>query len=67
VLYSEKDQRLGTFFLAEVPFENAEKGILWFFKDHDPAQAYWLSGQTLRELAEQTKKLLQPESLKQTG
>jgi hypothetical protein len=67
VLYSGKDQRLGTFFLAEVPSEDAEKAILWFFKDDDPAKAYWMSGQTLRELVEQTKKLLQPESPKQPG
>jgi hypothetical protein len=62
VLYSEKDQKLGTFFLTEVPSENAEKGLLWFFKDDNEARAYWMSGENLRELAEKARKLLQPES-----
>ena len=62
VLYSEKDHKLGTFFLTEFPSENAEKGLLWFFKDDNQAQAYWMSGETLRELAEKTNKLLTPES-----
>ena len=61
VLYSEKDKKLGTFFLAEVPSENTEKGLLWFFKDDDTAHPYWMSGETLRELVEKTKKLLTPE------
>ena len=62
VLYSEKDKKLGTFFLAEVPSENTEKGLLWFFKDADTAHPYWMSGETLRELVEKTRKLLTPES-----
>ena len=62
VLYSEKDEKLGTFFLTEVPSEHAEKGLLWFSKDDSAAQAYWMSGESLRELAEKTKKLLQPGS-----
>jgi len=62
VLYSENDKKLGTFFLAEVPSENSEKGLLWFFKDDDTAHPYWMSGETLRELAKQTKKLFKPQS-----
>ncbi|MCG6917846.1 MAG: DUF4340 domain-containing protein [Deltaproteobacteria bacterium] len=62
VLYSEKDEKLGTFFLAELPSEKTEKGLLWFFKDNDKAQPYWMSGETLRELVEKTRKLLNPES-----
>ena len=62
VLYSEKDKKLGTFFLAEVPSENTVKGLLWFFKDDDPPHPYWMSGETLRELVEKTRKLLTPES-----
>jgi hypothetical protein len=61
VLYSEKDQQLGTFFLATVPSESTEKGVLWFFKDDNPVHPYWMSGETLRELAEKTRKLLEPE------
>ncbi|MEJ2429803.1 MAG: DUF4340 domain-containing protein [Deltaproteobacteria bacterium] len=62
VLYSEKDEKLGTFFLTEVPSEHTEKGLLWFSKDDNATQAYWMGGESLRELAEKTKKLLQPES-----
>ena len=62
VLYSEKDEKLGTFFLAELPSEKTEKGLLWFFKDNDKAQPYWMSGETLRELVEKTRKLLTPKS-----
>ena len=61
VLYSEKDEKLGTFFLTEFPSEHTEKGLLWFSKDDKAAQAYWMSGESLRELAAKTKKLLQPE------
>lgn len=62
VLYSEKNQELGTFFLAEVPSAESEKGVLWFIRDDEAAQPYWMSGETLRELVEKTNKLLQPES-----
>jgi len=61
-LYSAKDQKLATFFLAEVPSKNTEKGLLWFLKDDGSAKPYWMSGETLRELAEKTRKLLTPES-----
>jgi hypothetical protein len=61
VLYTEKDEKLGTFFLPEVPSEKTEKGLLWYFKDNDKALPYWMSGDTLRELVEKTKKLLKPE------
>jgi len=62
VLYSDKDHKLGTFFLTEIPSENTEKGLLWFSKSDDAVHSYWLSGEALRELVEKTKKLLQPES-----
>ena len=58
VLYSEKDQKLGTFLLAEAPFENTEKGLLWFFKDDDAAHPYWMSAESLQELHESAKKLV---------
>jgi hypothetical protein len=61
VLYTEKNEKLGTFFLSEVPSEKTEKGLLWFFKDNDKALPYWTSGETLRELVEKTKKLLKSE------
>ena len=62
VLYSEKGEKLGSFFLTEFPSEHTEKGLLWFSKDDNAAQAYWMSGESLRELAEKTKKLLAPGS-----
>ena len=62
MLYSEKDEKLGTFFLAELPSEKTEKGLLWFSKDNDKAHPYWMSGETLRELVEKTRKLLTPKS-----
>jgi hypothetical protein len=61
VLYSEKEEKLGTFFLSEVPSEKTEKGLLWFFKGNDKAHPYWMSGESLRDLVEKTKKILQPE------
>ena len=62
VLYSEKDEKLGTFFLLEFPSEKTEKGLLWFFKDNNKARPYWMSSDTIRELVEKTKKLLTPMS-----
>jgi hypothetical protein len=62
VLYSEKDEKLGTFFFEKVPPENTEKGLLWFYKDDDVPHSYWMEGETLRELAEKTRKLLTPDS-----
>jgi hypothetical protein len=62
VLYSKKDEKLGTFFLEEVPPENTEKGLLWFYKDDDVPHSYSMKGETLRELAEKTRKLLKSES-----
>ena len=62
VLYSKKDENIATFFLEGVPSKNTEKGLLWFYKDDDVPHSYWMKGETLRELADKTKKLLQPES-----
>lgn len=61
VLYAKKDEKLGTFFLEEVPPENIEKGLLWFYKDDDVPHSYSMKGETLRELAEKTRKLLKSE------
>jgi hypothetical protein len=61
-LYAEGDHKLATFFLTEIPSENTEKGLLWFSQDNDAAQPYWIGGETLRDLMEQTKILLKPES-----
>jgi hypothetical protein len=62
VLYSKKDEKLGTFFLEKVPPENTEKGMLWFYKDDDVPHSCWMDGETLRELAEKIRKLLKLES-----
>jgi hypothetical protein len=62
VLYSEGDEKLGTFSLLEVPSGKTERGVLRFSKGSETARAYWLSGESLRELHENAKKLLSPES-----
>jgi hypothetical protein len=62
VLYAENDEKLGTFSLREVPPEKIERGVLRFSKGSETARAYWLSGESLRELHDNVKKLLKPES-----
>jgi hypothetical protein len=59
-LYAENDEKLGTFSLAEVPSEETERGVLGFAQGSETARAYWLSGESLRELYENAKKLLSP-------
>ena len=61
-LYSENDNKLGTFSLPETPPKKTERGVLRFSKGSETAQSYWLSGESLRELYENVKKLLNPES-----
>ena len=60
VLYSESDEKLGTFSLLEVPSGKTERGVLRFSKGSETARAYWLSGESLGELHENAKKLLSP-------
>ena len=60
-LFSENDEKLGTFSLPEVPPEKTERGLLRFSKGSETARAHWLSGESLRELHEGVKKLLSPE------
>ncbi len=62
VLYSENDEKLGTFSLLEVPSEKTERGVLRFSKGSETARSYWLSGESLRELHEGVKKLVKPEA-----
>jgi hypothetical protein len=62
VLYSENDEKLGTFSLLEVPAEKIEPGVLRFSKGSETARAYWLSGESLKELHDNVKKLLKPEA-----
>jgi hypothetical protein len=62
VLSSEKNEKLGTFSLLEVPSEKTKRGVLRFSKGSETARAYWLSGESLRELHENVKKLLSPEA-----
>ena len=61
VLYSENDEKLGTFSLLETPSEKTERGVLRFSKGSETAQSYWLSGESLKELHQNVKKLLNPE------
>ena len=62
VLYSENDEKLGTFSLLEVRSGKTERGVLGLSKGSETARAYWLSGESLRELHENAKKLVTPES-----
>jgi hypothetical protein len=62
VLYSENDEKLGTFSLLEVPSEKTERGVLRLSKGSETARSYWLSGESLRELHDNVKKLLSPET-----
>ena len=62
VLFSENDEKLGTFSLIEVPSEKTARGVLRLSKGSEAARAYWLSGESLRELHENAKKLLSPEA-----
>jgi hypothetical protein len=62
VLYSEHDDKLGTFSLLETPSEKTERGVIWFSQGSEEPRSYWLSGESLRELHENVKKLLNPES-----
>jgi len=62
VLYSESDEKLATFSLLEVPSGKTERGVLRFSKGSETARAYWLSGESLGELHENAKKLLNPEA-----
>ena len=62
VLYSENDEKLGTFSLLEVPTEKIERGVFRFSKGSETARSYWLSGESLKELHEGVKKLLTPEA-----
>jgi hypothetical protein len=62
VLYSENDEKLGTFSLLEAPTEKTERGVLMFSKGSETARAYWLSGESIKELHEKAKKLLSPEA-----
>ncbi|MGD8692867.1 MAG: DUF4340 domain-containing protein [Syntrophobacterales bacterium] len=62
VLYSEHDDKLGTFSLLETPSAKTERGVIWFFPGSEEPRSYWLSGESLRELHENVKKLLNPET-----
>ncbi len=62
VLYSQNDEKLGTFSLLEAPSEKTERGVLRFSKGNETPRSYWLSGESLRELYEGVKKLVNPEA-----
>ena len=62
VLYSENDEKLGTFSLLETLSEKTERGVLRFSKGSETAQSFWLSGESLKELHDNAKKLLSPEA-----
>jgi hypothetical protein len=62
VLYSQNDEKLGTFSLLEAPSEKTERGVLRFSKGNETPRSYWLSGESLRGLYEGVKKVVSPEA-----
>jgi len=62
VLFSEDENEIGAFVLAEVPSEKAERGTLWFGKGGGTMRSYLTSGASLRDLHESAKKLLHHEA-----
>jgi hypothetical protein len=62
VLYSEHDDKLGTFSLFETPSAKTERGVIWFSPGSEEPRSCWLSGESLRELHEGVKQLLSPEA-----
>jgi hypothetical protein len=62
VLYSEHDDKLGTFSLPETPSAKTERGVIWFSPGSEEPRSCWLSGESLRELHEGVKQLLSPEA-----
>jgi hypothetical protein len=55
------DEKLGTLLLGEVPGDEVAREMLWFAKGSEATQPYWFSSESLRQLHENTKKLLIPE------
>ena len=62
VLLTEREEKLFTFSLPEVPADKAESGVLWFSKGDETKRPYWLSAESLQQLHESAKKLVTPES-----
>ena len=62
VLYSEHDDKLGTFSLLETPSEKTERGVIWFSPGSEEPRSYWLSGESLSELHDNIKKVLKPDA-----
>ncbi len=62
VLFSENDNELGTFVLPEVPSENTERGIVWFFKGGETPRPHFITAASLQDLHKSVKQLLTHES-----
>lgn len=58
VLFSENENQLGTFILAHIPGEEAERGTVWFFEGDQSMRPYLTSAESLRNLHENAKKLI---------
>jgi len=58
ILLTEREEKLFTFSLPEVPADKAGSGVLWFSKGDDTKRPYWLSAKSLQELHESAKKLV---------
>ncbi len=62
VLFSENETEIGTFVLAELPSEEADKERVWFLKEGEMTRLYWSSGASLLDLHESAKQLMTNES-----
>lgn len=62
IVFSESEEKLGTFLLPEVPSEKVEQGTLWFFKGDEAVRPYWVNGEVLRSLYSSASRLVTPES-----
>jgi hypothetical protein len=62
VLFSADEKTIGKFVVAEVPSEEAERGMVWFLKAGETAHPYFATAASLRDIYESANKLLTHES-----
>jgi hypothetical protein len=61
-IFSENEEKIGTFLVPEVPSDEEERGMLWFFKGDGTPSPYWVNGEVLRSLYSSASRLMTPES-----
>ncbi len=58
VLFSDKDNKVGSFVLGEVPSEKVERGIVWFLKGGGTMRPFLATAASLQDLHQSAKRLL---------